>query len=65
VVLTESIKGFAGDLAVQKEVFVVEQEEYGGGGGYEMLQMTPLDAEGAVAAIICESKGVIVDLRAS
>lgn len=65
MVLTESVKCFAGDLAVQKEVFVVEQEEYGSSRGYEMFQVTPLDAEGAVAAIICESKSVIVDLRAS
>lgn len=64
MVFAKGMEGFAGDLAVQKEVFVVEQEEDGSGGGFEMLQMTPLDAEGAVAAVICESESVVVDLRA-
>lgn len=64
VVGEEHGEGFARDEPVEEEVFVVEEQEDGGGRGLEVLQVTPLDAEGAVAAVIGEGEGVVVDLVA-
>jgi hypothetical protein len=65
VVLEEDIEGFAGDLAVKKEVFVVCDEEDGGGGGLEIFQVAPFDAQSALAPVILEFEGVVVDLYQS
>ena len=62
VVLEERLEGFERDLAVEEEVLVVEDEEEGGGAGAEVLQVAALDAEGAVAALVRDAEGMVVDL---
>lgn len=62
VVLEERLEGFERNLAVEEEVLVVEDEEECGGAGAEVLQVAALDAEGAVAALVWDAEGMVVDL---
>lgn len=62
VVLEKDFKCFEGDLTVQQEILMVQDEEEGGGAGAEVLQVATLDAEGAVAALVWNVESIVVDL---
>jgi hypothetical protein len=53
VLLEEDFEGFARYLAVEQQVFMVQDEEEGSGAGLEVFQ---------VAAVVWDAKGIVVDL---
>lgn len=62
MVFEENLEGFAGDLPVEQEVFVVQDEEDGGSAGLKVFQVASLDAKSTVAAIVFGEEGVVVYL---
>jgi hypothetical protein len=62
VLFEEDFEGFARYLAVEQQVFMVQDEEEGSGAGPEVFQVAALDAESAVAAVVWDAKGIVVDL---
>jgi hypothetical protein len=63
MVLEQDFQGFATNLSVQEEVFVVQEEEEGWRGWREVAQVAALDAEGAVASSVGEGEDEVVDLE--
>ena len=64
MVLEENLEGFSGYLSVEEEVFVMEDKEDGGGSRPEIFQVPAFDPEGALAAVVLDVAGMIVDLEA-
>lgn len=62
MVLKEGFEGFEGDLAVEEEVFVVQDEEESSGAGLKVFQVAALDTQSTVAAFVWDVEGMVVDL---
>lgn len=60
--LEENFKSFQGDLAIEEEVLVVQDEQQCCSTGLEVFQVTTFDAKGAVATLIGNVEGMVVDL---
>ena len=63
MILEENFKSFSSHLPVEEEVFVVEDEEDSGGRGLEVFEVPTFDPDGALAAVVLNAVGVIVDLE--
>ena len=62
MILQESFECLQCDLTIEQEVFVVQDQEEGGGARTEVLQVTAFDAEDAVAPSVRYAEGMVVDL---
>lgn len=62
MVLEEHFESFTGDLPVEQEVLMVQDEQECCCARLEMLQVSTFDAEGAVAAPVGDTEGMVVDL---
>ena len=60
MVFEEDFEGFAGDLAVEQEVVVADDQEDGSGAGLEVLQVTSFNR--ALTMVMLNGKSVVVDL---
>jgi hypothetical protein len=58
--LQQYLKGFACDLTVEQEVFVVQDEKQSSSTGLEVLQVPPLDPNCAFASIVLELKRIVI-----
>jgi hypothetical protein len=62
MILEQNFEGFASDLAVEEEVFMVQNEQNGGGAGLEILQIAPFDTKCALASVVLNLQSIVVNL---
>jgi hypothetical protein len=62
MILEQYFESFAGDLAIEKEVFMVQDEQDGGSTGLEVLQVAPLDTKCTLASVILNLQSIVVNL---
>lgn len=60
--LEEHFESFTGDSPVEEQVLMVKDKEKGGGAGFEILQVSPLNTESTVAPLIRNANSMVVDL---
>jgi hypothetical protein len=65
VIFEKHLESLAGNLAIEKEIFVVSDKENSGGGRLEVVQIAPLDAQSALTSGILEVESMIVYLSQS
>lgn len=62
MVLEQDFEGFAGNLAVDEEVLMVEDQQDRRRAGLEVLQVAAFNAQSTQAPVIVYPKGIVVDL---
>lgn len=62
MVFEKGFKTFAGNLAVEEEVLMVEDEEECSGAGLEVFQISSFDSECAVTALVGNADGIVIYL---